>query len=156
MKSFYVFVIRYIGIVGPKGCFSSSACRALLLFERAKINAMGPCEVDSSVCWASGWLRAQMLYSAWHQRHNSGVKNYRGHVVTCPATKSTGALTVVSDRFYLLDSTRGPGLSRFRFRSSREGHGAIGQPLFVAACQNVTHFGRCPGAGLGRASMSLT
>lgn len=71
-------MIRYIGILGPKGCFSNSACRALL-FERVKIPDIpamqGPC--DSSLCWASGWLNAQcQMPNAWHQWiqwHNPGV-----------------------------------------------------------------------------------
>ena len=79
------------------------------------------------------------------------------HMVTCPATKSTGALTAVADLFFswIVPGVLGLAASIWEALGAMGpwGHGPMGQPPFVAACQNVTHFGRCPGAGLGGASV---
>ena len=150
-------ILEYIGILGPKGCFSSSACRALL-FERAKIPAMqGPC--DSSLCWASGWLNAQcQMLGLAPVAQSRRATNHKASYGNMSGNKINRCTDCSCRSVFLLDSTRSPRLSRFHLGSSREGHGATGlwgspHSWQLAKMWRTLHFGRCPGAGLGGASV---
>ena len=161
--SFYVFMIFYDSLywncmefLGQKAVFSSSACRALL-FERAKIPAMGPC--DSSLCWASGWLNAQcQMLGLAPVAQSRRATNHKASYGNMSGNKINRCTDCSCRSVFLLDSTRSPRLSRFHLGSSREGHGAMGlwgspHSWQLAKMWRTLHFGRCPGAGLGGASV---
>ena len=104
--SFYVFMIFYdslywniLEFLGQKAVFQAvHAGHCYLSGPRSQ-----QCRAHVTLPFAGlqAGLMPNAKCSAWHQWHNPGVPLIiKRHMVTCPATKSTGALTAVADLFF--------------------------------------------------------